>query len=167
MILQGTIERGHVYFLYRPRVQREEVQSIDDIRNFHMLLVPRPPGFMTEPALQDEGKKFDLSDSKEEAEMKVLASGADAIPAKDDTHSTKKHFRLITLGKKRLPDSQNPGAEGTRQKEKFWAVVTAAGDNLESLKQGLQEQSYDTKTRGSVFIQLSRRHVLRFNRNSP
>jgi len=120
-----------------------------------MLLVPRPPEFMTEPALQDSGKKFDPSE-KEEAEMKVLASGADVVPAKDDSQSTKKDFRLITLGKKRLPDPQNPGAEGSKRKETFWAVITAVGDDLESLKKGLQEQSYDTKTRGSVFMQLSR-----------
>jgi hypothetical protein len=121
---------------------------------------------MTEPVLQDGGKKSDPSE-KEEAEMKVLAPGADVIPAKDNSHSTKKHFRLITVGKKRLPDPQNPGAEGTRRKETFWATVTAVGDDLESLKKGLQEQSYDTKTRGSVFMQLSRRHLSRSSRNSP
>lgn len=144
----GTVERGHIYFLYRPRVQLEEVESTDDIRNFHMLLVPRPPEFTTQPALQDVGKKFDPSEH-EEAEMKVLASGADAVPAKADSRSTKKHYRLITLGKKRLPDPENSGAQGSRRKETFWAVVTAAGDDLESLKKGLQEKSYETKTRGT------------------
>lgn len=163
---QGAIERGQIYFLYRPRVQREEVRSIDDIRNFHMLLVPRPPEFMTEPALQDNGKKFDPLE-KEEAEMRVLSPGADVIPAKNHSHSTKKHFRLITIGKKRLPDPQNSGAEGTRRKETFWATVTSAGDALELLKKGLQEQSYETKTRGSVFMQLSCRYVLISGRNSP
>jgi hypothetical protein len=68
--------------------------------------------------------------SKREAEMKVLAPGADAVPAPDKEYSTKKHFRLITIGKKRLPDPQSPGTNESRRKELFWATVTAVGDDL-------------------------------------
>jgi hypothetical protein len=28
---QGTLERGHIYFLYRPKIDADEVESIDDI----------------------------------------------------------------------------------------------------------------------------------------
>jgi hypothetical protein len=27
----GTLERGHIYFLYRPKIDADEVESIDDI----------------------------------------------------------------------------------------------------------------------------------------
>lgn len=27
----GTLERGHIYFLYRPKIDAAEVESIDDI----------------------------------------------------------------------------------------------------------------------------------------
>ena len=150
-ILSGTIERGHIYFFYRPRVQLEEAHSIDDVKNFHMLLVPRPPDFASSSSSNAE--KVDPS-KREEAEIKVLAPGADAVPAPDKEYSTKKHFRLITIGKKRLPDPQSPGANESRRKELFWATVTAVGDDLTSLEKGLGEKSYETKTRGSLTFDL-------------
>ncbi|GAA5866994.1 hypothetical protein JCM1840_005934 [Sporobolomyces johnsonii] len=36
----GLLEKGHVYFLYRPKVEVDEPHSLDDISKFHMLLVP-------------------------------------------------------------------------------------------------------------------------------
>ncbi|RSH94616.1 hypothetical protein EHS25_004420 [Saitozyma podzolica] len=37
----GTLERGHIYFLYRPKIDADEVESIDDISKFHILLLPK------------------------------------------------------------------------------------------------------------------------------
>ncbi|KAJ7125754.1 hypothetical protein C8R43DRAFT_1029228 [Mycena crocata] len=42
---EGTTERGHVYFFFRPRVETTDPSSIDDVKNLHMLLVPQPPAF--------------------------------------------------------------------------------------------------------------------------
>ncbi|GAA5880478.1 hypothetical protein JCM16303_005396 [Sporobolomyces ruberrimus] len=36
----GTLETGHVYFVYRPKVEVEEPHSLDDVSKFHLLLVP-------------------------------------------------------------------------------------------------------------------------------
>ena len=150
-ISSGIIERGHIYFFYRPRVELEEAHSIDDVKNFHMLLVPGPPDFAASSSSNAE--KVDPS-KRDEVEMKVLAPGSDAVPAPDKEYSTKKHFRLITIGKKRLPDPQSPGANESRRKELFWATVTAVGDDLTSLEKGLGEKSYETKTRGSLTFDL-------------
>ena len=150
-ISSGIIERGHIYFFYRPRVQLEEAHSIDDVKIFHMLLVPGPPDFAASSSSNAE--KVDPS-KRDEVEMKVRAPGSDAVPAPDKEYSTKKHFRLITIGKKRLPDPQSPGANELRKKELFWATVTAVGDDLTSLEKGLGEKSYETKTRGSLTFDL-------------
>ena len=150
-ISSGTIERGHIYFFYRPRVQLEEAHSIDDVKNFHMLLVPRPPDFASSSSWNAE--KIDSS-KRDEAEMKVLAPGADAVPAADNEYSTKKHFRLMSIGKKRLPDPQSPGANESRRKDIFWSTVTAVGDDLTSLEKGLGEKSYETKTRGALTFEI-------------
>ena len=147
----GTIERGHIYFFYRPRVQLEEAHSIDDVKNFHMLLVPRPPDF----AASSSSNAEKINPSKgDEAEMKVLTPGADAVPAPDEEDLTKKNFRLMIIGKKRLPDPQNPGSNESRRKELFWATVTAVGNDLTSLEKGFGEKSYETKTRGSLIVDL-------------
>jgi len=132
-----------LYFFYRPRVQVEEVQSIDDIRNFHMLLVPRPPDFQVS---QEGNEKPDPS--QEEVDLKLLKEGADAVPASDDGKPSRKFYRLITIGKKKLPDPQHTADGNSRKKEIFWATVTAVGDDLHELETGLDAKSYETKTRG-------------------
>ncbi|KAI0066434.1 hypothetical protein BV25DRAFT_1796388 [Artomyces pyxidatus] len=141
---EGTIERGHVYFFYRPKVEHKEAHSIDDVSRFHMLLVPRPPELSTYG--QDE---TGTQQQDEDTEMKVLGSGADAVPAKETRDTAKKHYRLISIGKKQLPEPAHGGGHGGGRKDTFWATVTAVGDDLHSVEKGLGEKSYETKTRGT------------------
>ncbi|KAF8202432.1 hypothetical protein BJ912DRAFT_944787 [Pholiota molesta] len=142
----GTIERGHIYFFYRPRVQREEVTSIEDIRNFHMLMIPRPPQYLADASAQEKAGDVKPEESEN---MKVLEPGADAVPAPEPTDSQKKFYRLVTVGKKKLPDPESAGKEGSKRKEMFWATVTAVGEDLKSLVDELGPKMYDTKTRGT------------------
>jgi len=136
--MTGTIERGHIYFFYRPKVEQEKVHSIDEIARFHMLLVPRPPEFATYAAVGNEmGKSGE--------DTKVLGWGSDAIPAHTTQDTTDKYYRLLSIGKKRLPDTSEPGSQ---RKETFWATVTAVGDDLASLERGQGRKEYETKTRG-------------------
>ncbi|KAK1216625.1 hypothetical protein PQX77_020745 [Marasmius sp. AFHP31] len=137
----GTIERGHIYFFYRLKVQHEHAESLDDVKNFHMLLVPRPPSYAT------HGDEKTEDGVKAEDDMKLLPAGADAVPAPATTTHSKK-FRLITVGKKKLPEAGSNGA-GKGGKETFWATVAKVGDDLDSLERGLGEKTYETKTRGT------------------
>lgn len=143
--ITGTIERGHIYFFYRPKVQLEEAASIQDVKHFHMLLVPRPPEFSTYIKKPGEGKVD--KEENEDASMKVLSAGADAVPAPATHNASKKHYRLITVGKKHLPDPEL-GGKGQGRKQTFWADVTSIGDDLHSLEKGLGDKTYETKTRG-------------------
>lgn len=140
----GTIERGHIYFFYRPKVELEEAHNLDDVQRFHILLVPRPPEF-AQP-LEPEDKK---SEDLEEGEMTVLSPGADAVPAPETTNTSKKPFRLIAVGKKSLPDPEaGGGGKGGGRKQIFWATITTVGEDLHKLEGGLEEKTYETKTRG-------------------
>ncbi|KJA23520.1 hypothetical protein HYPSUDRAFT_66210 [Hypholoma sublateritium FD-334 SS-4] len=141
---KSTIERGHIYFFYRPRVQLEEAYSINDVKNFHILLIPRPPEFAM-PRSDGSGgtQKEDLTKT-EEPEMKVLQPGADAVPAASDPNTKSKKSKLITVGKKQLPDPE--------ETETFWATVTAMGDDLDALEAGVGAKSYETKMRGYAII---------------
>ncbi|KAM0753114.1 hypothetical protein T439DRAFT_354558 [Meredithblackwellia eburnea MCA 4105] len=38
----GILEVGEIYFIYRPRVELDEVRSIEDVARLHILLVPKP-----------------------------------------------------------------------------------------------------------------------------
>lgn len=83
-----------------------------------MLLVPRPP-----------------------------ASSSSTAPA-EAVETIKKHHRLISIGKKLLPDPSH-GGSGHGRKDSFWATVTAVGDDMEALNKGLGEKTYETKTKGA------------------
>lgn len=138
----GTIERGHIYFFYRPRVEVEEVQSVDDVQRFHILLVPRPPEFAASgPA--------DSKQEDGEGEMNLISEGSDAVPATEPINKKKKHFRLIAVGKKQLPDPDaGGGGKGRGRKSTFWATVVTVGEDLKKLQDGLGGKEYETKTRG-------------------
>ena len=136
----GTIERGYIYFFYRPKVELENVHSIDEVQRFHMLLVPRPPEF----SVHTSGRKDSDTD-----EMQLISEGADAVPAPQTANESKKKFRLIPIGKKSLPDPEaSGGGKGGGRKQVFWATVATIGDDLKTLQDGLGEKTYETKTRG-------------------
>jgi len=112
---------------------------MDDVKNFHMLLVPRPPEFSAHT--DDENLPHGDTD---EQELNLVQAGGDAVPAPELKDRTKKRFRLITVGKKRLPDPEIAG-----KKEVFWGSVVTFGDDLKVLEEGLGENTYETKTRGT------------------
>ncbi|KAJ8596304.1 hypothetical protein M405DRAFT_726601 [Rhizopogon salebrosus TDB-379] len=136
----GVIERGHIYFFYRPKVEHEEVHSIDDVRNLMMLLVPGPPEFSVHGASEAQSEDASGAD-----EMNLVAQGADAAPATASTKD-KKHYRLIIIGKKSLPGPEHG------KHDPFWATVVTVGKNLHDLEEGLEEKSYETKTRGTRHV---------------
>ena len=149
--LTGTIERGHVYFFYRPKVQLEEVESLEDVRNMSMLLIPRPPEWTTfvESAAQEAQEGTAGKAEPAEAEMKALSPGADVVPSPESLGTTKKHYRLITVGRKHLPTEEAMEGTTSHKRPVFWATVTAVGEDLESLERGLGEKTYETATRGT------------------
>lgn len=113
------------------------MHSVDDVQRFHILLVPRPPDFSTRPA-------SNTINADDEGDMSLLSAGADAVPAAETTGETKKHFRLISVGKKTLPDPE----KGKGRKATFWATVATVGEDLKKLESGLGGKEYQTKTRG-------------------
>ncbi|KAF9818009.1 hypothetical protein IEO21_03084 [Rhodonia placenta] len=138
----GTIERGHIYFFYRPKVELEEAHSIDDVQRFHILLIPRQPDLST--ALSEQPAKTGEAKS-EDQEMTLSSQGADAVPAHEPTNEEKKPFRLLVVGKKSLPDPE----EGRGRNNIFWATTVTVGENLKKLEEGLGPKQYETKTRGT------------------
>lgn len=145
----GTIERGHIYFFYRPRVELEEVHSVDDVQRFHILLVPRPPDFSTD----ESNSKHAVGSRDDEEPMNVISAGEDAVPAPATIGEKDKFFRLIAIGKKSLPDPDaGQGGKGGRRKAIFWATVVTVGQDLEKLQNGLGAKEYETKTRGERYF---------------
>jgi hypothetical protein len=100
MAAQGKVtvlERGHIYFLYRPRVEQHHPSGQEDLQQFYFVLSP-------------QGKKT---------------------------------FRLGVIGREKLPD---PSAGG---KDRFWGFIDAVENDGRKLVEGLTEETYQTKTRGT------------------
>lgn len=72
-------------------------------------------------------------------------------------------FRLIRLGKKRLPAPEEaikhglePGGIGGDSSEAVWSVITDVGPDLAELSGGMGEKRYSTRTRGERYVGGSR-----------
>ncbi|CAO1633869.1 unnamed protein product [Sympodiomycopsis kandeliae] len=150
-----VMERGHVYFFYRPKVQpasernKDEpaATSIDSVQNTHMLLLPRASDSDTAPA-KAESTSSDGNKSERNGE-KARSEGIGA--------------RLVRLGKKRLPDPSSaiaqgdePGGIGGDASETIWAVISDVAKTFEALKDGFQAREYSTKTSGQRVVQGAR-----------
>lgn len=84
-----------------------------------------------------------------------LASKSTTTPA-GAVGAVKKHYRLIFIGKKSLPNPKH-GGSGHGRKETFWAAINAVGDDMEALNKGLGEKTYETKTMGACMSVSSQR----------
>ncbi|MFN2557399.1 MAG: hypothetical protein ABR592_11140 [Nitriliruptorales bacterium] len=93
--MADVLERGDLYFLYRPAVDVASPDGLFDVADLHAVLKPRD----------------------------------------------RELYRLLTVGRKRLPD---PEAEG----ENFWAYVAFVTGDARALTDFLGPQTYTTETLG-------------------
>ncbi|SNX81716.1 uncharacterized protein MEPE_00421 [Melanopsichium pennsylvanicum] len=138
-------EKGHIYFFYRPKVRSADkaesnnTESLDDVQNAFMLLVPRASESETAPASEANGK-----------------NGAAKVGQEDKRKPPNPTaYRLISLGKKRMPSpeaalksGQEPGGIGGRHSEAIWATIADVDQDLKKVADGIGEGHYSTKTRG-------------------
>ncbi|MFW5887992.1 MAG: hypothetical protein ACOCUH_04270 [Bacteriovoracia bacterium] len=99
-----TLEKGNIYFFYRPKVEEESVEGIKDVQRMYMVLSP-------------------------------------------EKH---KDYRLAIIGRKHLPDPSKKG------KGKIWGFVDMVAKSPDEIEKELQEEHYDTKTRGQRTIPAAR-----------
>lgn len=125
-------EKGLVYFFYRPKVMSSNkakfnnTESLDDVQNTIVLLVPRTSESSTAPASND--------DATQEQDEKREPPNPSA-------------YRLVSLSKKRMPspeaalkEGQDPGGIMGRHSEAIWATVAGIGTNLKALSEALGEE---------------------------
>jgi hypothetical protein len=90
------LERGNIYFFYRPAVGQDAPKGLVDVQRFHFVLSP-------------EGREL---------------------------------FRMITVGKKRLPEPDDAG-------QRFWGFVEkvgqSSGEMVEELERGQIRDGFGTK----------------------
>lgn len=96
---------------------------MDDVAKLHVLLVPSPSESFNMPVKIEQRKN---------------------VSSHESTTTDRKHFRLIIVGKKKLPDPVH------EKHAPIWATVIFVGDNLHDLEEKLGGRTYETKTRGMI-----------------
>ncbi|KAL6134829.1 hypothetical protein ACLB2K_067057 [Fragaria x ananassa] len=137
-------ERGEIFFFYRPKVNKEEAHSPDDVQRLYIVLRPESGERSTE-------EKQDADSGKEGAKRKGSDTGDEGGSGgsereggygKQEVNIEKQPLlRFIVMGRKSLPD---PG----KKSRPYWGFVELVTTNIDDVKSSLQGEEYDTKTKG-------------------
>ncbi|CAK9275946.1 unnamed protein product [Sphagnum jensenii] len=137
------LERGEIYFFYRPKVSVEEPHSRDDVQ--HMYLVLRPEFAAGEGGAVEEKQSSDsgiVSSSTKSRRNGAVGEGKHGGDGAENIEIGKKPlFRYIVMGRKSLPET-------TKRTRPYWGFVELVTTNPDDLKKMLAAEEYETKTRG-------------------
>lgn len=169
-----VLEQGLLYFFYRPKVQSADdvetsgkaATSIDDVQSSHLLLVPaKSESENAPPTNRHENEENGQNNYSATTGEKARKEGVG--------------FRLIRLGKKRMPAPEEaikkglqPGGIGGDANEAIWSVVSDIGPDVSELSGNLGEKRYNTRTRGERYVGGSRpagrgRYAILFHELQP
>ncbi|CAO3563492.1 unnamed protein product [Mortierella alpina] len=115
-----TLEKGNVFFFYRPKIDVHKPQGPNDVQKLYMLLCPDDAA--GRPAAEDKVGKLDSSSKP--------------------SHSGKPQHRLLVVPRKLLP------VPGNGVKSRVWAFVDKVSSDLDEVESRLERYTYSTKTRG-------------------
>ncbi|CAI0442066.1 unnamed protein product [Linum tenue] len=129
------LERGEIFFFYRPRVNREEAHSLDDVQRLFIVLRPesgdRPTEDKQEPDSGKEGSKRRHDSSSSPSGSKEGGHGVQKVNIEKE-----RLMRFIVMGRKSLPDpSKNKGRP-------FWGFVDLVTTDLDHVKDALKSSTY-------------------------
>uniref|UniRef100_A0ACD5TCJ8 Uncharacterized protein n=1 Tax=Avena sativa TaxID=4498 RepID=A0ACD5TCJ8_AVESA len=139
-------EKGEVFFFYRPKVDKEEAHSPDDVQRMYVVLrpesVPERGG--------KEGKKRKTRHGGDDDDKGGSGGGDEGGHGKEEVNVEERPLlRLIVMGKKSLPDPAKHGRP-------FWGYVDLVTTDVEDVKDALKGEEYETKTRGKRHRQAAR-----------
>lgn len=148
-------EKGEIFFFYRPRVNKDEAHSADDVQRLYIVLCPesgeRPLEEKQDPESGKEGKK--ISEEKEEENNDKETKKAEKVKGKNELGSEGGHgseevniekqplLRFIIMGRKSLPDP-------SKRSRPHWGFVEMVTTKVDDIKTALKGEEYDTATRG-------------------
>ncbi|EER97581.1 hypothetical protein SORBI_3002G383500 [Sorghum bicolor] len=139
-------EKGEIFFFYRPKVDKDEAHSPDDVQRMYIVLRPESTGGrgVEEKQASDSGKegrkRHQQGDAagQEGSEQK----GAEGGHGKEEVNIEEQPLlRLVVMGKKSLPDP-------AKHSRPYWGYVELVTTKVEDIKDALKEEEYSTATRG-------------------
>jgi len=140
-----VLEKGHLYFFYRPKVDAVEVKGPGDVQRFYMLI--SPDGVQEKPRNDEE-----LQKPTEETTETTTTTTTEEKKSEESTNTAEKgrpKHRLLLVASKTLP---SPGSGRSR----VWAFVDSVSADLSEVEEKLERFSYSTQTRGEREVQPAR-----------
>ncbi|CAN6289234.1 unnamed protein product [Urochloa humidicola] len=144
-------EKGEIFFFYRPKVDKDEAHSPDDVQRMYIVLRPESGDRAVEekqaPDSGKEGRKHRHQGGGDHG------GGSGAGASKDKEGHEGGHgkeevnieeqplLRLVVMGKKSLPDPAKHGRP-------YWGYVELVTTKVQDIKDALKEEEYSTATRG-------------------
>ncbi|CAN6284484.1 unnamed protein product [Urochloa humidicola] len=142
-------EKGEIFFFYRPKVDKDEAHSPDDVQRMYIVLRPESGDRAVEekqaPDSGKEGRKHRQGDG-DQGESGGGASkeeeGHEGGHGKEEVNIEQQPLlRLVVMGKKSLPDP-------AKHSRPYWGYVELVTTKVEDIKDALKEEEYSTATRG-------------------
>ncbi|CAF2258206.1 unnamed protein product [Brassica napus] len=132
-------ERGEIFFFYRPKVNKEEAHSVDDVQRLYIVMRPESGENPVEEKQDPLSGKEGSGDEDENNSSKKGGEGGHGV---EKVNIEKQILlRFIVMGKKTLPDP-------SKKSQPFWGFVEMVTKKVEDVKEALKGEEYQTKTRG-------------------
>ncbi|PWA94782.1 hypothetical protein CTI12_AA056190 [Artemisia annua] len=119
-------EKGEIYFFYRPKVEKEEAHSYDDVQRMYIVLRP------------ESGEKSIEVKQEDPPDTSQGGQGAEKVNIEKEPL-----LRFIVMGQKSLPDPTSK-----KKGRPHWGFVEFVTTNIQDIKDALKGEEYETKTRG-------------------
>ncbi|KAI3766749.1 hypothetical protein L2E82_16820 [Cichorium intybus] len=127
-------ERGEIYFFYRPKVNKEEAHSSDDVQRMYIVL--RPESGETSTQVKQQEEEEEEEEANDDPPPTQGGHGAQEVNIEKN-----QLLRFIVMGQKKLPDL-------TQKSRPLWGFVELVTTKIEDVKDALKGGEYDTAKSG-------------------
>ncbi|CAD6341604.1 unnamed protein product [Miscanthus lutarioriparius] len=138
-------EKGEIFFFYRPKVDKNEAHSPDDVQRMYIVLRPESTGGrgVEEKQAPDSGKEGRKRHQQGDGgQGRNEEKGAEGGHGKEEVDIEEQPLlRLVVMGKKSLPDP-------AKHSRPYWGYVELVTTKVQDIKDALKEEEYSTATRG-------------------
>ncbi|KAK9282277.1 hypothetical protein L1049_005191 [Liquidambar formosana] len=138
-------EGGEIFFFYRPKVDKEEAHSADDVQRLYTVLRPESGERSVEEKQAPDSGKEGIKKGSDVGKSSSGKNGSEGGHGSQKVNIEKQPLlRFIIMGRKSLPDP-------SKKSRPYWGFVEMVTTNIEDVKTALKGEEYDTSTRGHRF----------------
>ncbi|XP_031282887.1 uncharacterized protein LOC116141523 [Pistacia vera] len=129
-------ERGEIFFFYRPKVDKQEAHSVNDVQRLYLVLRPESGEKSVEEKQEQESGKEGLKKGETGSVGNQGGHGSQEVNIEKEPL-----LRFIVMGRKSLPDP-------SQKSRPYWGFVEIVTAKIEDVKTALAGEEYDTSTKG-------------------